>query len=281
MNMHLTLVACLWLFAISATAQGVQVNSETVETIPSRGDYTQTFILDRVDNPLATLVLYPGNKGFLGIYPNGSAQFDMFFVYRARKLLAQQGFNIVLLDAPSEWGSRGIWEKQRSPEYAAHTTAVIAYARKLADVPVFLMGASAGAIAATGVATQLKNNGADGLILVSPWMPPKDKWPIPNFVFSSDYAISSWPDLANIKGPILLVHHLDDNCNFSLPEYVPQLVTALSASRKPDVAGLRGGASPSGNACYPTGWNNFTGMEREVAEVIGDWVRKSIGRGRP
>lgn len=69
--------------------------------------------------------------------------------------------------------------------------------------------------------------------------------------------------------------------NFSLPEYVPQLVTALSASRKPDVAGLRGGASPSGIACYPTGWNNFTGMEREVSEVIGDWVRKSIGQGRP
>jgi hypothetical protein len=280
MNMHLTLVACLWLFAISATAQGVQVKSETVETIPSRGEYTQTFILDRVENPLATLVLYSGNKGYVGIYPNGSAQFDMFFVYRARKLLAQQGFNVLLLDAPSEWASSGVWEKQRTPEYATHSAAVIAYARKLANVPVFLLGQSSGGIGAAGVATQLKGNGADGLILVSPWMPPKDKWPIPSFVFSSDFAISSWPDLASIKGPILLVHHLDDDCNFSLPEYVPQLVAAVSAARKPDVIGLRGGASPSGNACYPTGRQNFTGMEREVSEEIGNWIKKTIGSGR-
>lgn len=275
--MHYALVAFLCAFAISASAQTVQLKSETVETIPSREGHTQTFIFTRVESPLATLLLYPGNKGYLGIFPNGSAQFDMFFVFRARKMLAEQGFNVMLLDAPSEWGSKGIWEKQRSAEYAAHSAAAIAYARRQANVPVFLLGGSVGAIGATGVATQLKDKGADGLILVSPWMPSKDKWPIPNFVFSSDFAIPSWPDLANIKGPILLVHHLDDDCNFSLPQYVPGLASALGAARKPDVVGLRGGASPSGNACYPTGWNNFTGMEREVAEVIGNWIKKSLG----
>ena len=280
MLMRIVSLFCFWMLFASSAARGVEVTSETVETIPSRGEYTQTFILDRVENPLATIVLYSGNKGYVGIYPNGTAEFDMFLVYRARKLLAQQGFNVLLLDAPSEWANKGLWEKQRTAEYAAHNAAVIAYARKLANVPVFLLGQSSGGIGAAGVATQLKGNGADGLILVSPWMPPKDKWPIPNFVFSSDFAISSWPDLANIKGPILLVHHLDDNCNFSLPEYVPQLVTALSAARKPDVIGLRGGASPSGNACYPAGWQNFSGMEREVSEEIGNWIKKTIGSGR-
>ncbi len=266
----------LYAFAILVSAQAVEIKSETVETIPSREGYTQTFILDRVENPLATLVLFPGNKGYLGIYPNGSSQFDMFFVVRARRMLAEQGFNVILLDAPSEWGVKGVWEKQRSPEYAAHNAAVIAFARQQAKVPVVLLGGSVGAIGATGVATQLKDKGADGLILVSPWMPPKDKWPIPNFVFSSDFAISSWPDLAGIKGPILLVHHLEDNCNFSLPEYVPGLMSALSAASKVEVVGLRGGAASSGNPCYPNGANNFNGMEREVAETIGQWVKRVI-----
>ncbi|MBP6637368.1 MAG: alpha/beta hydrolase [Sulfuritalea sp.] len=273
------LAVCLSLVAISVSAQSTRVKSETVETIPSRGEHTQTFIFIRVDKPRATLLLFPGNKGAFGIFPNGSAQFDMFFVFRARKLLAEQGFNVMALDAPSEWGARGIWEKQRSPEFAAHNAAAIAYARKQADVPVILMGGSVGAIAAAGVATQLKDNGADALILLSPWMPPKDKWPIPSFVFSSDFAISSWPDLAAIKGPILLIHHLDDNCNFSLPDYVPSMVKALSAARTPDVIGLRGGAVPSGNPCYPSGLNNFTGMELEIAELVGNWIRKSLGLG--
>jgi pimeloyl-ACP methyl ester carboxylesterase len=274
MRTLIAIVAAVVFF--SAHAESVPIKSETVETIPSRDSYTQTFLITRVEKPLATLIMYPGNKGYLGIYPNGSAQFDMFFVYRARKMLAEQGFNVMLLDAPSEWGSRGIWEKQRSAEYAAHNAAAINYARQQANAPVFLLGGSVGAIAAVGVATQLKEKGADGLILVSPWMPPKEKWPIPNFVFSSDFAIPSWPDLADIKGPILLVHHLDDNCNFSLPDYVPGLVSALAAARKPVVVGLRGGALPSGNPCYPAGWNNFTGMEREVVDIIGNWMKSAL-----
>lgn len=176
---------------------------------------------------------------------------------------------------PSEWGTRGIWEKQRSPEFATHNAAVIAHARKQADVPVILMGGSVGAIAAAGVATQLKEKGADGLILLSPWIPPKDKWPIPSFVFSSDFAISSWPDLAAIKGPILVIHHLDDNSNFSLPEYVPGLVKALSVASPPEVIGLRGGAVPSGNPCYPTGLNNFAG--HGARDFRPDWQLDTQG----
>ena len=54
-------------------------------------------------------------------------------MFRARRLLAEQGFNVMALDAPSEWGTRGIWEKQRSPEFAAHNAAAIAHARKQAE----------------------------------------------------------------------------------------------------------------------------------------------------
>ena len=70
-----------WLFAlsISAAAQPAVV-TETVETIPSREGHTQTFLLSKVHNPVATLILYSGNKGHIGIFPNGSAQFDQFFV---------------------------------------------------------------------------------------------------------------------------------------------------------------------------------------------------------
>lgn len=262
--------------ALAAHAQNAV--TETVETIPSRESYTQTFLFDRVENPVATLVLYSGNKGYVGIYPNGSALFDQFVVYRIRRMLAEQGFNVALLDAPSEWGSRGIWERQRSPEFAAHNAAVLDWLRNRANVPVFLVGASSGGIAATGVATQLKEKGADGLVLLSPWMVSKEKWPIPSFVLSADFAIPSWTDLANIKGPMLLVHHGEDNCNFSLPEYVSGLVDALSVARKPDVITMQGGATPSGNPCYPGGRNNFLGLDRDVADAVGAWVKRMVAK---
>lgn len=265
----------LWLLAmdILANAQGVPAVTESVETIPSRGSYTQTFLFLRVEKPLATLLLYSGNKGYVGIFPNGSAQFDMFFVYRARRLLAQQGFNVLLLDAPSEWGSGGLWEKQRTPEYIAHNSAVLAWARKQTNVPVFLVGQSSGGITAAAVASQLKGKGADGLILVSPWMPTKENWPIPNFVYSSDFAIASWTDLKEAKGPRLLIHHLEDNCQFSLPTYVLDLKAAFGSETPLEVMGLKGGATPSGNPCYPAGLNNFTGLEQDVSTAIGNWVK--------
>lgn len=259
-----------------AFGQGPMAVVETVETIPSRESHTQTFLLLKVEKPVATLLLYSGNKGYVGIYPNGSAQFDQFYVYRARRLLAQQGFNVLLLDAPSEWGSSGLWEKQRKPEFIAHNVAVLAYARKIADVPVYLVGHSSGGITAAAVATQLKDKGADGLILVSPWMPTKEKWPIPSFVYSSEFGIASWSDMKDVRGPRLLVHHVEDDCNFSLPSYIPNLKAAFGANLPLDVIGITGGASPSGNPCYPAGRNNFNGLEKDVSEAIGNWVKSRL-----
>lgn len=262
-----------------ALAQTPQPIVETVETIQSRGSHTQTFLLLKVDKPVATLLLYSGSKGYVGIFPNGSAQFDQFYVYRARRMLAQQGFNVLLLDAPSEWGSSGLWEKQRTPEFISHNAAVLAHARKVANVPVFLLGHSSGGITAAAVATQLKDKGADGMILVSPWMPTKEKWPIPSFVYSSDFGIASWQDLKAVNGPRLLVHHLDDDCNFSLPSHIPSLKAAFGSDIPLDVIGISGGVSPSGNPCYPTGRNNFNGLEREVSEAIGGWIKNQLNKG--
>lgn len=270
-------VLCMPALCVS---QGVPV-TETVQTIPTRPGHTQTFIYNKVEKPVATLIMYPGYKGYIGIYPNGSADLDSFVVVRSRRMFAERGFNVAVVDAPSEYGKRGIWEKQRSPEYVAHNAALINWLRQQADVPVLLVGYSSGAIAAAGVATQLGEKGADGLILLSPYMAPKDKWPIPDFVFDSSFAISSWKDLAAIRGPILVVHHQEDQCNFSLPEYVSGFASALSAATKPDVIGFRAGASPSGNPCYPGGRSNFNGLESELASAVTEWATKVVAQAAP
>lgn len=279
-------IACTMALALlmSVSLCGVaQTNAitESVETIPTRPGYTQTFIYSRVEKPIATLVMYPGYTGAIGIYPNGSSKLDSFVVVRARRQFAEQGFNVAVVDAPSEWGARGIWERQRSPEYAAHNAALITWLRQKNAAPIYLVGFSAGAIAATGVATQLGADGADGLVLLSPWMAPKDKWPIPNFVFSSDFAISSWSDLARIRGPILLVRHAEDNdCRFGLPEHVTGFVRALSAATQPEQINLQGGGSPSGDPCYPGGRNNFNGLEVELARTVREWALRVAARAR-
>lgn len=280
-NMARALAGVVALCMPALCASQAVVATETVQTIPTRPGHTQTFIYDKVEKPVATLIMYPGYKGYIGIYPNGSADLDTFVVVRSRRMFAERGFNVAVVDAPSEYGKRGIWEKQRSPEYVAHNAALIEWLRQQANVPVFLVGYSAGAIAAAGVATQLGVKGADGLILLSPYMAPKDKWPIPDFVFDSSFAISSWKDLAAIHGPILVVHHQEDQCKFSLPEYVYGFAAALSAASKPDVIGLSAGASPSGNPCYPGGRGNFNGLESELAGIVTEWVAKVVAQASP
>lgn len=268
------LSAALLLSPLSVWAQAAAI-SETVETLTTREDYTQTFTYMRVREPIATLVVYPGYQGYVGIFPNGSMKLDKFVVVRARRQFAEMGFNVVVLDAPSEYGARGIWDKQRSPEYVAHNAAVLEWLRKRESTPIYLVGFTSGAIAAAGVATQLAERGADGLVLLSPWMASKEKWPIPNFVFKSDFAISSWTDLAKIRGPILIVRNADDtSCKFTLPEYLDGFVAALSVAGKPEVVTLSGGASASGDPCYPDAHTNFNGLEAKLVQTVRDWALK-------
>lgn len=98
------LAVCLSLVAISVSAQSTRIKSETVETIPSRGEHTQTFIFISVDGLAPRCCCFRETRAHSESSPNGSAQFDMFFVFRARKLLAEQGFNVMALDAPRNGG---------------------------------------------------------------------------------------------------------------------------------------------------------------------------------
>lgn len=278
-NLVSRILALALLWATSATAQDAGALVESVHTIPTRPGVTQLFVQTKVANPVATLILYPGSTGAIGIFPNGSAKLDTMMIVASRRLLANQGFNLLLLDAPSDRATKGVWEYQRTPEYMEHNAAVLDYARKLSDVPVFFLGAGAGSIAAAGVATNLAKAGRplpDGMIYLSGWLVPKAKWPIPNFVFNAEFAMADWPEMAGLKLPTLIVSHEQDNCGFSEFAHATAFQEKLKATVPVELAAFKGGAVPSGNACYPGGYNNFNGLDGAVMAAVGDWVRKTV-----
>ncbi len=72
-----------------------------VEPIPDRADLRDTHAPAKP--PKATLVLIPGGHGGLQLFPNGSMKWgENNFLVRTRRLFADQGFTVVIVDAPSD-----------------------------------------------------------------------------------------------------------------------------------------------------------------------------------
>src|SRR6202035_1160660 len=87
-------------------------------------------------------------------------------------------------------------------EHARDLKAVIAWARKQADVPVWLGGPSRGTESAAYATTSLTGaDGPDGLVLTSTILTD-----------SKEFSVPALP-LNRLRIPVLVVHHVDDGCS--------------------------------------------------------------------
>ncbi len=254
--MRALVILAFWLLsATSALAQ-------QVIDIPTRPGVTQRLLVLTPANAKATLIMLPGGHGGLQIFPNGGMKWgEGNFLVRTRQLFADQGFNVVVVDAPSDRQSppflAGLRQK---PEHADDIKAVIAWARETYKLPVWLIGTSRGTQSAGYLVTELSgNDGPDGVVLTATILTdPKGR------------AVPMMP-LEKIRIPVLVVHHEEDGCSHCAFAGAPSLIDKLSNASRKQLLAFKGGRNV-GDPCEAMAYHGFNGIENEVVQQIGRWI---------
>ncbi len=243
-------------------------------TIPTRPGVTQSFLLIEPERAVANLIAFAGGSGEIrqpgGMMPIGPTGLAPFFtdtlVLRSRERLAAAGLRVAVLDIPSDQSS--LDQFRTTPEHAQDIAAVIAFLRRRGGGPVWLLGTSRGSIsAAHGAAALHGREGADGVVLASSILRPgpgRD----PATVFSVP--------LGEIRIPVLVVHHEQDQCPVTLFADVPPLLAALAHAPEKKLQSFTGGGPAAGNPCGAQHHHGYVGQADAVAAAVTRTIRAHL-----
>ena len=224
---------------------------------------TQTFILMKVDHPVASVILFAGGYGLLGLKSASSVEYGEGFLVRSRAKFADHHFMVAVVDAPSDQQQGMNAMFRMSGAHAGDIGAVAAYLKEQAGVPVWpsmgTFSAAHGAIDAPGI---------DGLVLTS----------TVTRVMEGTIA-KSHPDgvasmaLPEITVPTLIVSHRKDACKSTPAADAPKLSKRLAKASKVEIALLDGGDPPlSDDPCGVKAPHGYFGIEAEAVDTIAKFI---------
>ena len=253
------LVACVLL--LIPTAAGAL--EEQIRTIPTRPGVSESFVMIRPGGaPVASVVLFMGGRGALGLQRGPLSARNTNFLVRTRQRFAERGLLVAVVDAPSDRQSQALVGFRTSAEHAADVRALIAALHAEAAAPVWLVGTSMGSVSAASVAARLTDGGPDGVVLTSSVMArPRDMG-------------ESLQDVAldRIHVPALLVHHRDDACPSSRYADTSWAMRQLSAAPRKELLTFSGGEAPQSPPCEPLAPHGYFGIEDRVVDAIAAWI---------
>ena len=172
-------------------------------------------------------------------------------------LFAGHGIIAAVMDAPSDQ-PRGMDDGFRqSGVHAEDIGRVVANLKsRYPGLPVFLVGTSRGSISAAYAGQRLDRN-VDGVVLTASVLLATRRQPgLSGFDFSS------------IPVPLLLVHHVDDGC-----EYSPHQAAKRLADRYPLIS-VSGGPPAQSKPCEAMSPHGFLGREADTVDAIAKWMLK-------
>lgn len=246
------------------TAQTTRQTAAQVVDLPSRAGATQRLLVLRPDGPpKASVLLFAGGHGGLQIDAAGAIGWGAGnFLVRSRQRFLSHGFQVVVVDAPSDRQSAPFLNGFRqTEEHVADVRAAIAWARQsvAARVPVVLIGTSRGTQSAAFVATRLQgDDGPDLLVLSSTILVDRSSRPVPSM------------SLDRIAVPVLVAHHEHDGCGVTRYRDIGLLMSRLDAARS--VLANFSGGEDRGDACAARSHHGFNGIEDEVVGKIAQWI---------
>ncbi len=241
-----------------------------VVSVSARKDVEQKFLFIKHDQPAASVILFPGGHGNLKLTGLGIGQYHNNFLVRTRSEFAAQGFNVAVVDTPSDHAGRfGLHNFRTSPEHVQDIKAVIAFLRERSNKPVWVIGTSRGTISAANVAAGLEDGGPDGLILTSSVFR--------SYSATLKGAIAS-TELEKIRVPTLFVHHKEDGCEITSFADVERHMKMLSNAPRVELISFEGGSAEVSKPCQALSRHGFIGIEEEVVKQIGDWIKTNSPR---
>jgi hypothetical protein len=263
--LRLAPMAAVWLVTLAGPLSAQSANLVTIKT--PRGA-NQSFILIKPDNPVATVILFAGGHGGLGL--RSATEMDWGkgnFLVRSRDKFAAHGLTVAVIDAPSDQqgGMKATFRFSR--EHAADINAVAAHLKTDANVPVWTVGTSMGTWSAATGAMNATN--ISGLVLTSTVTRAKPEWAIAK---SHPDGVASLP-LSTFKGPTLIVSHKQDGCAITPAADAAKLTKALRGARKVEVALFDGGSPAKSDPCEAQSEHGFLGIESDVVAKIATFIK--------
>jgi len=243
------------LAAASAAAGGY----EAIEIVPTRPDVTVRLLVMKANaKPSTALLLFPGADGARHFGErDGRFWVSNNFLLRTARDFAAAGFMVVALDVPSDQSS-GMTDRFRtSPQHAEDVRKIIAYLKEKHRISsLYLVGTSKGTLSAAYLAAAFDEPAVSGVILTAVY-PPSEGAGI---------------DFSDIDDPVLIVHHLYDECRVTPVQGAFELKKRLTESPQVDLVIVTGGSLSTSAPCNALSNHGFYGMERPVIQVMKDWI---------
>jgi len=219
---------------------------EQVVTLHSRPGVSERFLLLQPTGPVvANVILLTGGEGAIRLDEQGRLGAADNFLVRSRALWAMQGFQVAVVDTPSDH-SRGISynDFRSSPEHAQDIAAVSDALRQRVAVPVWLVGTSRGTSSAASVAIW-QHDKVDGVVLTS--------------TINHGRGNVAAMALDKLTQPVLLVQHVHDECKETRYQNVQAVLDGLVNARAHELMLFDGGIS-KGDPCQPWAAHGYNGM---------------------
>jgi len=241
----------VWLTVLIAMGLGFAPAAWSQQHIdlPSRPGVTQPIDLTEAVHPIASAILYPGGPGVLSRGRNN-------FLVRVAGAFAAAGVTAAVADAPSDHAGGLNDEARAGDAQAADATAIVAFLRSRAPVPVWLIGTSRGSISAANAAVRLGPPSIAGVVLTSA-------------VWGGGMAAVP---VNRLRVPTLIVHNRDDSCRFSPFAGAEQAYAALTAAPAKQLIAVAGGWL-RGDPCEWYSPHGYRGIEDQVVPPIVGWIR--------
>lgn len=268
----------------ASSHQSANIKSNKLVKIETREGVTQSFILIKPVDPVASVILFEGGNGKLNLSnvfgkPTIKKKTQTLLM-RNREDFAKHGLMVAVIDAPSDmkkqkrgmvtFSNKTKLVFRMSNEHTEDIKTVLSYLKNQADIPVWLVSISAGTVSVVNVAIQLQGE-VDGLVLNSSLTRFNKKMPM----FNSHPNGLLDMDLDKITVPTLIVSHKDDNCDLSPASDAIHLREALVNSPKIEVMYFTGGKKPKTKPCGALSAHGFYGIEDQIVSAIVGFIKSN------
>ena len=253
----LVIVSLLIVLASAATA--LAAGYEAIEIVPTRPDVTvRLLVIKGNSKPSTALLMFPGADGTKQFgEKDGRFWVGNNFLLRSARDLAAAGYIVAAVDTPSDQSSGMSDSFRTSSAHAKDIRKVIRYLKeKHRMTSLYLVGTSRGTLSAAYLAAVLDEPALEGTILTSVYPP-------------SGYSAF---DLTDIDDPVLIIHHLYDECRTTPVQGAFELKQRLTESPRVDIVVVTGGSVAASSPCNALSNHGFYGMEKPVTQVMKDWI---------
>lgn len=243
------------------------LNAQEIVSLETRPGVIQKILLIKPSNPIASVILFPGGSGIIKLRTKpGSSKIKYSsnnFLVRSKNLFAEQGFQVAVVDAPSDKNKYDgmLYGFRTSKDHVKDIDRIILYLRQQADVPVWLIGTSRGTESTAHIAIHSKQH-PDGLILTSSMSVSNHK--------GKDVTQMG---LNKITIPTLVLAHIDDECHVTPPHGAQQIAKRLTNATPVKVKLFNGGDFAQEDPCKALSPHGFIGIEKEVVKYISEFIR--------